>query len=90
MLADEGLLVPDWPVEYGGQDLDLASSIVIREEMWAHFEPRGAVLRPQLGRTVDLPLRHGRAAGDLHLPQISAGKVWCQGSASPTGSDLAT
>jgi hypothetical protein len=41
VLANEGLLVPNWPVEYGGQAADLATSIVIREEMWAQFEPRG-------------------------------------------------
>src|SRR4051812_16111578 len=42
VLAREGLLVPNWPARYGGSDADLASSVVIREEMWANFEPRGA------------------------------------------------
>ena len=40
-LADEGLLTLSWPAEYGGAGADLWQQTVLREEMWAHFEPRG-------------------------------------------------
>ncbi len=91
VLASEALLVPDWPVEYGGNDADLISSIVMREEMWAHFEPRG----PQyygpnwVGPSVaDYGTPEQKA---LHLPLVAAGKaIWCQGFSEPdAGSDLA-
>jgi len=91
LLASEGLLVPDWPVEHGGNDADLISSIVMREEMWAHFEPRG----PQyygpnwVGPSIaDYGTPEQQA---LHLPSVAAGKaIWCQGFSEPdAGSDLA-
>ncbi len=91
ILAAQGLLVPNWPSEYGGRDADLISSIVMREEMWAHFEPRG----PQYYG----PNWVGPSIADygtpeqkqLHLPRIAAGQaIWCQGFSEPdAGSDLA-
>ena len=91
ILADEGLLVPDWPARYGGQDLDLASSIVIREEMWAHFEPRGG---QYYGPNWVGPSIFDYGTEDqkkLHLPLIASGRaIWCQGFSEPdAGSDLA-
>jgi alkylation response protein AidB-like acyl-CoA dehydrogenase len=41
-LASEGLLCPAWPVEYGGRGASSWEQTVMREEMWAHHEPRGA------------------------------------------------
>ena len=92
VLASEGLLVPNWPSQYGGQDLDLASSVVIREEMWAHFEPRGGqYYGPNwVGPSIfDYGTPEQKA---LHLPLIAAGKgFWCQGFSEPdAGSDLAS
>jgi alkylation response protein AidB-like acyl-CoA dehydrogenase len=91
VLANEGLLVPNWPVEYGGQAADLATSVVIREEMWAHFEPRGGqYYGPNwIGPSIsDYGTPEQKA---LHLPLIAAGKaIWCQGFSEPdAGSDLA-
>jgi len=91
ILADEGLLVPNWPARYGGQDLDLASSIVIREEMWSHFEPRGG---QYYGPNWVGPSIFDYGTDDqrrLHLPLIASGKaIWCQGFSEPdAGSDLA-
>jgi alkylation response protein AidB-like acyl-CoA dehydrogenase len=91
LLAAEKLLVPNWPEVYGGQNADLASSIVIREEMWAHFEPRGAqYYGPNwVGPSIsDYGTVEQKA---LHLPLIAAGKsIWCQGFSEPdAGSDLA-
>ncbi len=91
LLAEEGLLVPNWPARYGGQDLDLASSVVIREEMWAHFEPRGG---QYYGPNWVGPSIFDYGTDDqkrLHLPLIASGKaIWCQGFSEPdAGSDLA-
>ena len=71
--------------------MDLASSIVIREEMWAHFEPRGGqYYGPNwVGPSIfDYGTPEQKA---LHLPLIAAGKgFWCQGFSEPdAGSDLA-
>src|SRR4051812_40289804 len=41
-LAAEGLLTVAWPEEYGGRGGSLWEQTVVREEMWAHHEPRGA------------------------------------------------
>ncbi|MGH1561592.1 acyl-CoA dehydrogenase family protein [Mumia sp. DW29H23] len=89
-LAEERLLTIDWPVEYGGAAATVWESTVLREEMWAHLEPRG----PQymglswVGPTLmafgtDEQKRH-------HLPAIAAGeRIWCQGFSEPeSGSDL--
>jgi alkylation response protein AidB-like acyl-CoA dehydrogenase len=91
VLASEDLLVTDWPKEYGGQDFDLASSVVVREEMWANFEPRGGqYYGPNwLGPSI---FHYGTPEQKaLHLPAIAAGKgFWCQGFSEPdAGSDLA-
>jgi alkylation response protein AidB-like acyl-CoA dehydrogenase len=91
VLAGEGLLVTDWPVEYGGQDFELAQSVVVREEMWAHFEPRGGqYYGPNwLGPSI---FHYGTDEQKAkHLPEIARGHgLWCQGFSEPdAGSDLA-
>jgi len=91
VLAGEGLLVTDWPVEYGGQDFELAQSVVVREEMWAHFEPRGGqYYGPNwLGPSI---FHYGTEEQKAkHLPEIARGHgLWCQGFSEPdAGSDLA-
>jgi len=40
-LADRGWLTMAWPAEYGGRDASAWMQTVLREEMWAHEEPRG-------------------------------------------------
>jgi alkylation response protein AidB-like acyl-CoA dehydrogenase len=91
-LADEGLLCPSWPVEYGGRGASSWEQTVMREEMWAHHEPRGAQYMGVnwVGPTL---MRHGTAEQRaLHLPLIARGDViWCQGFSEPNaGSDLAS
>ena len=90
-LADEGLLTLAWPSEYGGGGGSLWDQTVVREEMWAHHEPRGAqymglnwVGPAIMAYGSDEQKRH-------HLPSIAAGEViWCQGFSEPeAGSDLA-
>jgi alkylation response protein AidB-like acyl-CoA dehydrogenase len=92
LLADEKLLALAWPREHGGQDATVWEQTVLREEMWAHHEPRG----PQymgvnwVGPAIS---RFGTPGQQrLHLPPIAAGQtIWCQGFSEPdAGSDLAS
>jgi alkylation response protein AidB-like acyl-CoA dehydrogenase len=92
LLAEEGLLCLAWPEEYGGGGGSVWEQTVVREEMWAHHEPRGAQYMGVnwVGPAI---MRHGTAGQrDTHLPPIARGEViWCQGFSEPeAGSDLAS
>jgi hypothetical protein len=92
VLADEHLLTIDWPQEWGGEDAGVWEQAAVREEMWAHDEPRGA---QYMGLSWVGPaiMRHGTAEQKaMHLPLIGRGEVtWCQGFSEPeAGSDLAS
>jgi alkylation response protein AidB-like acyl-CoA dehydrogenase len=90
-LADEGLLTIAWPTEYGGGGGSLWEQTVVREEMWAHHEPRGAQYMG-LNWVGPAIMAHGTEDQKRrHLPAIAAGEViWCQGFSEPeAGSDLA-
>ncbi len=51
ILAGRGLLCLAWPEEFGGRGASIWEQTVVREEMWAHHEPRGAQLYGrELGR----------------------------------------
>ena len=90
-LAARGWLTMAWPREYGGQDASVWKQAVLREEMWAHHEPRG----PQymnLNYIGPCVMRFGTAAQkERFLPPMAAGTViWTQGFSEPNaGSDLA-
>lgn len=91
VLADEGLLIPHWPADHGGEDLDVWRQFILGEEVWAAGEPRG----PQymnVNWVGPVLMRYG-TQGQLerHLPPIRAGDaIWCQGFSEPSaGSDLA-
>jgi alkylation response protein AidB-like acyl-CoA dehydrogenase len=91
-LAEEGLLTWAWPKEYGGSGGSVWEQTVVREEMWAHHEPRGA---QYMGLNWVGPAI--MAFGDdeqkrRFLPPIAAGEIiWCQGFSEPgAGSDLAS
>jgi alkylation response protein AidB-like acyl-CoA dehydrogenase len=91
LLAAEGLLTVAWPTEYGGGGGSLWEQTVVREEMWAHHEPRGA---QYMGLNWVGPAIMGFGSDEQkrrHLPPIAAGDViWCQGFSEPeAGSDLA-
>jgi alkylation response protein AidB-like acyl-CoA dehydrogenase len=91
-LADQGMLCLAWPQEYGGRGASPWEQTVVREEMWAHHEPRGAQYMGVnwVGPTI---MRHGtQEQKDKHLPPIARGEViWCQGFSEPeAGSDLAS
>src|SRR5690606_32583995 len=42
VLAERGMLCMAWPREFGGLGASAWEQTVVREEMWAHHEPRGA------------------------------------------------
>ncbi|MEU7811340.1 acyl-CoA dehydrogenase family protein [Pseudonocardia sp. NPDC049154] len=92
MLAEKGQLTPAWPVEYGGSASSQWEQAVMREEMWGHFEPRGAQYMGVnwVGPAI---MRFGTDEQKReHLGRIGAGTViWCQGFSEPeAGSDLAS
>ena len=92
LLAERGLLCLAWPEEFGGRNASVWEQTVVREEMWAHHEPRGAQYMGVnwVGPTI---MRHGTPDQQRkHLPPISRGEViWCQGFSEPNaGSDLAS
>jgi len=90
-LHREGLLVPHWPVAFGGEDAGVWQQFILGEEMWAAGEPRGPQymnvnwIGPVLMR-FGTPEQQAR-----HLPAIREGRaIWCQGFSEPSaGSDLA-
>ena len=91
-LAEEGLLTLSWPTEYGGAGGSMWDQTVVREEMWAHHEPRGAQYMG-LNWVGPAIMAFGTdAQKQQHLPAIAAGDViWCQGFSEPeAGSDLAS
>ncbi|CAN5695829.1 acyl-CoA dehydrogenase family protein [soil metagenome] len=91
-LAAQGLLCMSWPSEFGGTDASVWEQTVVREEMWAHHEPRGAQYMG-VNWVGPIIMRHGTAEQQqTHLPPIANGEViWCQGFSEPeAGSDLAS
>jgi alkylation response protein AidB-like acyl-CoA dehydrogenase len=92
ILSERGLLCMAWPQEWGGGGASLWEQTAVREEMWAHHEPRGAQYMGVnwVGPTI---MRHGTPAQqEHHLPAIARGEsIWCQGFSEPnSGSDLAS
>jgi len=90
-MAERGLLVQQWPAEYGGGDGDAWQQWILAEEMMLVGEPRG----PQymnvnwIGPAI---MRSGTPEQKAeHLGRIAGGQViWCQGFSEPGGgSDLA-
>jgi alkylation response protein AidB-like acyl-CoA dehydrogenase len=91
-MAARGLLCMAWPKEFGGRDASPWEQTVVREEMWAHHEPRGAQYMGVnwVGPAI---MRYGTPEQrSKHLPPIADGAViWCQGFSEPNaGSDLAS
>jgi len=92
VLAERGLLCLAWPRQYGGAGASPWEQTVVREEMWAHHEPRGAQYMGVnwVGPAI---MRHGTPEQQqTHLAAIARGEViWCQGFSEPNaGSDLAS
>ncbi|MFC9981075.1 acyl-CoA dehydrogenase family protein [Gordonia sp. NPDC127522] len=92
VLAEQGLLCAAWPEKFGGAEASIWEQTVIREEMWARHEPRGAQYMGVnwVGPAI---MRHGTPEQQQKLlPPIARGEViWCQGFSEPeAGSDLAS
>jgi len=91
-LADRGWLTIAWPAEYGGQDASVWMQTVVREEMWAHEEPRG----PQymnLNYIGPLLMRFGTPdqRAEFLSPMARGDALWTQLFSEPdAGSDLAS
>jgi len=91
-LAERDLLCLAWPAEFGGRGASVWEQTVVREEMWAHHEPRGAQYMG-VNWVGPVIMRYGTAEQQrTHLPAIAGGEViWCQGFSEPdAGSDLAS
>jgi len=90
-LAQEGLLTPHWPKQYGGDEAEDWQHFILNEEMKAAGEPRGPQymnvnwIGPALMKYGTDEQKH------VHLNGISSGRVvWCQGFSEPNaGTDLA-
>jgi alkylation response protein AidB-like acyl-CoA dehydrogenase len=92
LLAERGLLCVAWPKEWGGRCASPWEQTAVREEMWAHHEPRGAQYMGVnwVGPAI---MRYGTPDQQRqHLPAIARGEaIWCQGFSEPNaGSDLAS
>jgi len=91
-LAARGWLTMAWPPEFGGSGASVWAQTVVREEMWAHEEPRG----PQymnLNYIGPLIMRFGTDEQRREfLPPMARGEViWTQLFSEPdAGSDLAS
>lgn len=91
-LAARGWLTMAWPREHGGAEASLWRQAILREEMWAHDEPRG----PQymnLNYIGPCIMRFGSDEQKrAFLPAMAEGRVlWTQGFSEPNaGSDLAS
>ena len=92
ILAEKNLLIPHWPVEYGGAATQPWNHFILGEESWQVGEPRG----PQYMNVNWIGPVLMRYASEeqkaRYLPPIVEGNViWCQGFSEPSaGSDLAS
>jgi len=91
ILAAAGLLVPHWPVVWGGRGWSVQQQLAFDEVLCTHHAPElNSVTFDMIG---PLLVRHGnQAQKQRFLPAIAAGgQWWCQGYSEPNaGSDLAT
>lgn len=91
ILAEEGLLIPHWPREDGGEGLDAFHHWILGEEMWGVGEPR-AYQYMSINWVGPAILKYGTPEQQAeHIPRICSGTIsYCQGFSEPgAGSDLA-
>lgn len=92
ILAQEGLLIPHWPKELGGEGLDAYHHWILGEEMWSLGEPR-AYQYMSVNWVGPAIIKFGAPEQrDYHIPRICSGTIsYCQGFSEPeAGSDLAS
>ena len=90
-LADEGWIVPDWPVEYGGTGWSAAQKYIYDMEMALAGAPSTANMGIRMCAPVIMAFGTPEQKAQ-HLPKIISSDVWwCQGYSEPgAGSDLAS
>lgn len=91
-MAERGLTVPGWPVEFGGAGFDGAQLQVLQEEL-RRINARPALQGMGISMIGPALLEFGTQEQKAeHLPQIARGEIWwCQGYSEPgSGSDLAS
>jgi len=91
IMADKGWAAPNWPVEYGGAELDPTEKFILREELAMAGAPPQSPFG--IGMVGALLCQYGNEAQkERFLPDILSGEQsWCQGYSEPgAGSDLAS
>ena len=90
-LADQGWIVPDWPVEYGGTGWSAAQKYIYDMEMALAGAPSTANMGIRMCAPVIMAFGTPEQKAQ-HLPKIISSDVWwCQGYSEPgAGSDLAS
>jgi len=92
-LLEVGLATPHWPAEFGGADLNLASQVIVADEIARADGPDLKMYIVALTHVPATLLRWGTGEQKAnYLPSVSRrGEVWCQGFSEPSaGSDLAS
>ncbi|WP_372748011.1 acyl-CoA dehydrogenase family protein [Litorivivens sp.] len=91
-LAEQGLLVPHWPEEWGGRNVDPWIAFILAEEMWMAGEPRGGQYMNVNWIGPTMMLYGSDEQKQQHIPPMARGEtLWCQGFSEPeSGSDLAS
>ena len=91
-MRDQGWIVPEWPVEYGGGDLSDQQGRIIKEEM-KKINARTPIYGIGIWMLGPAVLEHGtETQKQQHIRAIINGETrWCQGYSEPgSGSDLAS
>jgi alkylation response protein AidB-like acyl-CoA dehydrogenase len=90
-LHGAGLLVPHWPVRFGGGGLGIAEQVIVQQVMSQFDAPRPRPMTVALGHAAATLMEHGSASQQELLAGILDGEIWCQGFSEPeAGSDLAS
>ena len=91
ILAKQGWLVPEWPVEHGGTDWTPVQRYIFLEEQAYAFAPRLVAFGIKMVGPVIYTFGSPRQK-ERYLPRIVSGEdFWCQGYSEPgSGSDLAS
>src|SRR5438094_189349 len=89
-MAVRGWLTRQWPKDYGGSDAPLWQQIVMREEMWVNWEPRGSQYMSTNWVGPSIMIYGTPEQKKEHLTRISEGRaLWAQGFSEPdAGTDL--
>ncbi len=89
-LAEENLLTMSWPREFGGAEASIWEQAALREEMWAHHEPRGAQymglnwVGPSIMQFGTPGAARAAPAGDRHRQRRSGARASASPRRAPT------